>query len=140
MEALIMRTFNKIIFSGAILSIVLSLILFSCNMVPPVTIEDRISQFMAELNKADRTNVYTHVHSDATSYNTIKPAAYWDGIFATGNTYSLSGLSVTSPTATATCSGGAWSGSTFNFTMKETDPKVWKILRLTSNGPANPIP
>lgn len=45
----------------------------------PVTIEERINMFEAEINKQDRSQVYTHFHPTATvQYDDIKDPEYFD--------------------------------------------------------------
>jgi hypothetical protein len=134
---------NRIRFCLIAVMIATLIAVFSCNTVPPVSIEDRIAQFMADLNKADRTNVYTHIHTSAASYGGVVPKAYWDGLLATTFIpYSLSGLSVAGSVATATVNTThlTYGGATWTFTMKESEPKVWKILQITSSAGVNPVP
>ena len=59
---------------------VLFVILSGCNGFPiiPVSIEGRIALFEDELNKDDRSEVYTHFHPETGSYINIKPHGYYE--------------------------------------------------------------
>jgi hypothetical protein len=54
-------------------------LLFSCAP-KPVSIEDRISDFVTSLN-GDRTDTYTNLDPSTAAYSTTKDPAFWDTHF-----------------------------------------------------------
>ena len=58
-------------------------LLFNCAL-PPVSIEQRISDFVTSLN-GDRSDTYTNLDPSIATYSLGKPAAYWDIIGPTTN-------------------------------------------------------
>ncbi len=103
-----------------------------------VSIEERISMFMDDINSLDRSSVYKNIHPDADQYDACKPDTYWNTRFQTSAiSYSLSSTSKSGGTYTATInSTGAWGydGRTAVFAMLEDDEDVWKIKEITIDG------
>lgn len=86
--------------------IAIVLAIAGCSMLA-VSIEDRISSFVDDLNN-DRGNAYLNfAQGVTTNYNEIKPAAFWDTDFPAGTpAYSITDLDTTNPAAvTAQISG-----------------------------------
>jgi hypothetical protein len=64
-----------------ILASILVALFIGCNLMP-VSIADRIDMFMEELNSNDWSGVYLHFsEEDTADYDSIKPAAFWEGLF-----------------------------------------------------------
>lgn len=111
-----------------------------CN-TDAVSIEDRISMFMEEINKTDRSDVWVHLHPDANQTNTNgKLDSFWggSGLFPEANiTYSLSSQTVSNSIVTATIAASngtpaGWSGASesIKFTMKEDGTDIWFINKI----------
>jgi hypothetical protein len=121
-----------------LLALVLMGVFFSCELIEGVTIEDRIKDFMADVNGGRYSNLYTHFHPTQTvAYNQIKDASYWNtpGLFPSGETYTLGIVVPLGETVTTTISsnGGLYSGDSIIFSMAK-DGDDYKIKSLMIDG------
>jgi hypothetical protein len=81
-----------------------------------VSINDRLSQFIGDLNKTDRSGIFKNFHSTATTdYAAIRDQGYINTYFPTtglaATQYTISGIDTSSPSrVTAAISGpsGIW--------------------------------
>ncbi len=121
------------VISSIIISVLIILLFTGC--AEKVSIQDRLDMFIAELNKTDRSDVYTNCHPDASKYSQAKPASYWDGIFPTAQIeYSLDSTSPSGSTVLTTLkSTGGLNDSDIEFEMKEDTPDVWFINKIDLN-------
>ena len=110
---------------------VAALMLGGCAM-DKTSIEDRIGEFIADVNAGDYGNLYKHLHTDCADRNAAKAAAFWDPttVFkAVNKPFSLSGMSFgTTSTGTLNSAVGP---DTITFVMKEEDPDDWFILSIS---------
>ena len=108
--------------SLALLAVVAFVAVSACDLfTTPVTIKNRLDNFVAELNKADRSSVYLQLDSSATSYSAAKAASFWDALFAK-ETYSITDIVDSNPEAvTAKLTGnGTFGTQTITFGMSKT--------------------
>jgi hypothetical protein len=62
-----------------IVASIVILMMGSCDGFETVSILDRLTQFLTDLNSADRSTVYLNFDAvDTENYALITPAAYWD--------------------------------------------------------------
>jgi hypothetical protein len=75
----------------------LALAFWGCNLLG-ISIEDRVDEFIADLN-GDWNLLYENFHPTETAfYNAIKPATFWEDYFEpTPPSYTISGLDTTDP-------------------------------------------
>jgi hypothetical protein len=117
--------------------------LFSCSL-SPVSIEDRIKDFMDSLN-GDRSDTYKNLDPSTAAYSTAKPASFWDTPFAELNRpYSYSGLNTSAPSdVTATINDKSVSMGVYHFVMVDvgTVSENWVIkdIQIPPGGAGNTI-
>ena len=85
-----------------IIAAALSIALTSCEIPTTTSIMERLSQFMTDLNLADRTNAYLNFDSTNTEYYAaIRDPGWWDTSFpvpgAAEQKYSLEGVDYVDP-------------------------------------------
>lgn len=112
------------------------------NTVEPVTVAERIGMFEDELNKADRSNLYTHFHDDTQDKQSVADAEVFD---VGPLSYDYEPYVITLPDPIPPVKDGliSFTGTftndnftedapgTISFVMKEMEATVWYILRLT---------
>jgi hypothetical protein len=99
----------------ALLALATALIL-SCGP-PPVSINDRISDFATSLN-GNRSDTYTDCDPSSTDYGPSKTPNFWNGAFPTaGGPYSITNVNSYGSTATMTINNGSGPLGTYTFVM-----------------------
>ena len=100
-----------------------------------MSIDERIEEFVSELNDTTRNSLKDHFHSDCAASSSSE--AYWETKFAndSGQTYSQGAITSTgSTTRDVKIIGGLYDATdTFSFTMKEEDEDDWYILDIDLN-------
>ena len=97
---------HKLIIIKIILLILISLIFYACTST--VSIDERITNFINDLNSSDRSSTYLNFHETLTNdYNAIKSAGYWDAAFIQSwQLYNITNYTTTmNSDTTATISG-----------------------------------
>jgi hypothetical protein len=111
----------KRILTIALAALAMTLIFSTCK--PPVTsVNDCLDSFMDDISSTDRSEVYKNLDSDATAYNIVKAASYWEFYFPVAEVpYTLSGRSQSGDyvQATISSSGVGFGTKTIIFTMSE---------------------
>jgi hypothetical protein len=121
--------------------------LASCDILPntgPVSIAQRISDFQADLNTTDRTNVYNDFHPDMTTqFNALKNPGLvgFNTLFPLpGPSYSLSIVDSSNPSAVivqVTAGSTDGSGYTVPFylqlAMATVNTNDWRIVTLADS-------
>lgn len=79
---------NRIRIALLIVAATATTLLFSCAP-PPISIEQRISDFISSLG-GDRTDTYTNLDPSTGAYSLAKPAAFWTTAFGTSKPYTYS--------------------------------------------------
>jgi hypothetical protein len=122
-----------------LLTIILLVSIFIGCTQKGTSIEDRVYQFISNLNKTDRSNAYLNFHPDISMYDLIKPDSFWDIDFEKGGIpYSISGLNsadpnnVTAMIDSATIAG--WGPKALRFVMRQ-NGSDWMIWELYLDGP-----
>src|SRR5271157_5227234 len=114
--------------------------LASCNMTTPVSISQRISDFQADLNTSDRSNIYQDFHPTMTvQYNALKnPGLTINTPFPPPPpSYSLSIVDQSNPSAVivAVNPGGSGSGLVnpyyLSLAMATYNNTDWRIVTLS---------
>jgi hypothetical protein len=135
----------KHIIAVIILGAILVLCFFGCFLIG-VSIDDRLSQFIGDLNKTDRTSIYKNFHPTATTdYAAIRDQGYINTWFPTtglpGTQYTITGIdSSKSSRVTAAISGpsGIWTPSPVNvYFVMEKDGNDWMIAKIYANYPSS---
>jgi hypothetical protein len=95
-----MKTRHILHFSG--LGLLLAGVLAGCSLLGSVSIDERIADFQADLNKTDRSSAYQNFHPDLTGdFNSLKSGAPITAIFpvpdGTGTPYALAVTDETNP-------------------------------------------
>ena len=123
--------------SAIALALVIMGAFFSCELVEGVSIEERISEFMSDVNGGRYSDLYTHFHPSQTAqYSQIKASDYWNtpGFFPAGETYTLGAVIPLVDTVTTTISSDSlYSNDTIIFTMAK-DGDDYFIKTLTIDG------
>lgn len=106
----------------------------------PVSVQQRLTNFIAELNSADRSATYLNFHSTATvGYSQLIPAAYWDTtiwakskqVFSLGS-YTPSAADANGVVTVTTTLNSADPAIDIRFTLKEGETTVWHIVTAES--------
>lgn len=97
--------------------------LWSCSgLTSPVSIEERITEFVTSLN-GDRTDTYTNLDPSTAAYGATKDAAWWDAPFATADepfSFSPDPPVTTDPTDVEVTISGGGIGKLYKFVMVNT--------------------
>ena len=120
------------LFIVIILLVLLSSIFTGCA-VGGMGINDRIREFVSDLNKTNRDSIKEHLHSDCSVSNSANEE-YWDEKFDNDGVQNYSVGSITetgSKTRAVKILGGMYDADTFTFTMKEEDEDDWYILSIS---------
>jgi hypothetical protein len=86
-------------------AVVLAALFATCSLFGSKTsIDQCITNFMSDINSADRSQVYTTLDSASGQYGGAKTASYWDTRFPVAEvpTYTLSAKNTSASPATAT--------------------------------------
>ncbi len=123
-----------IVLIGAVLIV---LLIGSCSLFGGLSIDTRITQFVADLNTTDRANIIDNFSSSCASYNQFNDPAYWNSYSAFDVNYTpftITGVVVNGETATGrlTNSGG---GYDIKFTLvNDGFIEGWKIIEIYIDG------
>lgn len=114
-----MKSTIRIVAIGIVSAI--TLLFFSCALAP-MSIKDRINQFMSDIN-SNQSKVYKNLDPDSPNYNAAKPAAFWDDYFEIGLddpfTYTPNPPDTSDPhDVEITINGNSGSLGNFQFDMK----------------------
>ena len=124
---------KKIILLLTVITItMLVFFLTGCAEEDTMSINDRIREFVSDLNLSNRDGIKEHLHSDCSVSNSANEA-YWESKFTkTPPSYSVGSITETgSKTRNVVINGGVALGNTFSFTMKEEDSDDWYILSIS---------
>jgi hypothetical protein len=114
---------------GLVVAIIAAALFAGCSLPQTKTsVDDCINNFMSDLNSSDRSNVYTNLDSTSLMYSQVKTATYWNSIFPTGYTYTLSNKSTSGSTVTATLSS--------SYTLYSSGVPITFIMSTDLNGNA----
>jgi hypothetical protein len=125
-----MRKWIKL--SGFAAIAVVALVFFSCGGETPVTIEQRISDFVTSLN-GDRTDTYKNLDTSIAAYQAAATPTYWDTLFGTADkpyavdTSALDKSDVTKIPVTITGANGFSKAYQFYMVNSGTLAEVWVI-------------
>ena len=117
-----------------------SIMLIGCNLLPKVSISDRISSFAAHLS-----GTRSAINSDfeVTSSGYASADTYFPAISFPIGSYSIDGINQSNPaavTATLHFPSGAISSSTITFNMTQTLDGDYVIHSLSNSNPSITIP
>lgn len=95
--------------------------------------EERVSEFLSDLNANDWTSLYTHIHPDNGFRNTAKSQDTWNpDPFANGTSFSRTSYSESGSTVTVGIdSSDNFYDGTWTFSMKEDTKDLWYINGLS---------
>jgi hypothetical protein len=104
--------------------------LTGCSLLG-VSVDDRVMQFVSDINDSDRSQVYLNFHPDILDYSGIQVAAFWDGHFPYANApYSISALSTGNPAnVTFTISDSGAISKNVKFVMQQLG-NDWMITEM----------
>jgi hypothetical protein len=104
--------------------------LTGCSLLG-VSVDDRVMQFLADINDSDRSQVYLNFHPDILDYSGIQVAAFWDGHFPYANApYSISALVTGDPAnVTFTISASGYISKDVLFVMEKLG-NDWMISKM----------
>lgn len=132
-----MKTYIK----AVILALSLVVAFTSCDLLgdDSVTPEERLADFTANLNSDSRDSTYQFIHPDATMYNQIKVATWWD---ATPLSSAYDSFAFTVSLASEAAGVKTYTGSMTNsvatytaiITFKENGDDIWYIATITLDG------
>jgi len=108
---------KKTIWRWILLAAILVLALAGCDLLG-VSVQDRVTLFLADLNSSDRSNIYLNFHPTLTNdYAAIQNETYpdWSTLFPTNTylPYSITSLDTSDPwnvTGLINSVNGAWAG------------------------------
>lgn len=126
------RTVRQFILLAVMVGV--ALILAGCpdDKDESVSIDERITSFMDDVNAGRYSRLQRHIHPDAEQYAQSAAASTWSpSPFSPGVTYELGTRNRNDSVVTAPITGGVFSGETATFVMLEDGSKIWKIRRLT---------
>lgn len=126
---------NKILFIALILLAVFFSMLTGCTEEETMSINDRIREFVTDLNKLNRDSVFKdHFHPDASSYDGDDAVA--DDNFPNdgGEIYAVISITETSTTTRAVVITDGSGTNACVFTMKEDGEDDWYIWSITGTG------
>jgi hypothetical protein len=112
MKGTSMRTTLRILLL-ALLALSTALIL-SCGP-PPVSINDRISMFVASLN-GNMSDTYTNCDPNASQYNAAKVPTFWSALFGFSG-YSVSNVNTSNSAAVTALISSSGGSGTYTFAM-----------------------
>ena len=127
----IMRNRTLLLGLGLIALFVVTVYFSSCNQVPPVSIQDRLSMFFVDMNADNYGSLKGHTHPSAAKYN-LADATWWGTGFPIGDSaYTIASNTPSGDTLVTTItSTTTYAGTAIKFVFKEDEPKVWKILSI----------
>lgn len=113
----------------------------SCSLFP-LSIDGRITQFIADLNQIDRSVVYENFHPTIAQYDAIKDPNFWDVTYFpfTYAQYHITALDTSDPlnvTGTITADG-AWSDKDVRFVMMQSG-NDWLISEMWMDPSPGPV-
>jgi hypothetical protein len=114
----------------------LALLFSTCAKKSTTSNSECISNFMSDINSADRSGVYNNLDSNSSKYNQAKVASYWNSQFPTQDMpYTLSGQSSGNPIyATLSSSNGLYNGNPIIFGMASDSDGNAVISSISLNG------
>ena len=123
-----------------VLAAVLVLAIVGCDLLG-VSVQDRVSLFLADLNSTDRSDIYLNFHPALTvDYSALQGGAFpdWSTLFPTGGNipYSINNLDTADPgnvTGDFVSINGVWLTHPFVFRMAQDGPD-WMIQEMDFNG------
>ncbi len=114
-----------------ILVVALLAYLAGCSLFG-VSVDARVSQFLADINNAMYDQVYLNFDTNITTYSGIQVGAFWDTKFPPANApFSISSLNTSDPSnVTFTISGGAvYIAKNVKFVMQKSGME-WMIIEM----------
>ena len=132
---------KKTLLRWLVLTAVLVLAIGGCDLIG-VSIQDRVSLFLADLNSLDRSQIYLNFHPTLTNdYSAIQNETLpdWALLFPTGTyiPYSISGLDTSDPWnvfGSINSIDGAWGGAKSIIFRMAKDGPDWMIRELDLDG------
>ena len=85
----------------AALAVLTALAFTACAdlLAKPVSISERLTSFTAELNKANRSELWNNLDSAAANFSKAKPSKFWDDAFGTDIPFTLGAINASDPNA-----------------------------------------
>jgi hypothetical protein len=109
-----------------ILTALILIALTGCPLLPGVSVEERMSMFVATINAGNYSNVKQHTSSSADDYTNADSDTWSTGFSSYGTI-----LVTSTGSNSATCSGD---GVTFSFTLDDVDEENdYRISRVIRN-------
>jgi hypothetical protein len=113
--------------------VVAAIYLNSCNLTKPISITDRITDFVTSLN-GDRSDTFSNLDPSVVVYTLGKPAIYWATFFPVGPTYSFAPNPPNTSSTSAVSVTINGTACVFNMVNTGSTSDNWVIHGLTVGG------